>query len=1706
MTTTRNNLAAHLSWFNKTKPYVPPLGPVSNPLLPPVAISNSRPPLKQKLHLQPHPHPQPPLQAPRPPIEIPEERGGADEDMSLQFSSTSKRRPGLASRPDLAPRPTPNANAQLATPVQSYPAPRTPGVGLRGAANVGTRPGGTGNNAPITPATSISRSRFAPSTASSKPLKVATIDLTGDNDDDGTYLGHATTLRPREQRDMGSRPLNSPLLHKDDGNRSNLDGYDSTDAEASNMMNNARPPRAPIGLTKSRNKRTSGDFFADNTSSDIDGPPSSKSPRTEYAPASSNISIRGPQRKLYDGETSKDPRSRSATPVGPRPTLTKSITDIPQERPRVNQRTLRSLTREPEERSEELDVATSRNLKRPKPSAVEDNDVDMRIPEYVEEPRRTETQGSAWATTGMVPASDDENDEFEEDIYMDAHDEVDWNQKQANAFEKSAPVHDDTKENIRNEAIEIPKAADFRQQSPERKPIRTTPPTRQASPVRTALPPPLPPPPQPPPPVTSSNMDSEDDSEDEYMGYSLATLETTLKARECQYFDLLEQLQSKYYDLELPPKKSMVKAKNKLKEDIERIKRQIAKTDPGIQSVRQVSPVRAASPPKSPVKSRGVMVEATQFQHQQISSSRYQERVAETQFVEQTQFSAQAAAPFSPSRRRQIIREQSQGMDTSRLDSWHAPRKAAPPQRNPPPANNQLHMNISSPEPQEYSLPSIKPRGDSPPPIDPDDFDDIDDYSRNPEPALLSEENYGSDIDMDMIEEIDKAVRRSEEVQIVEAPVVRRPLQKANGNSPPSAKRSLNQVLGKTTAANGSRLQILGGRHHEQRASTVDMDSPLMRHRWSKDVAAALKQKFHLKGFRSNQLEAINATLGGNDVFVIMPTGGGKSLIYQLPAIISSGKTRGVTVVVSPLLSLMNDQVEHLVKLNIMAFFINGETPAETRRTLFGALNGPEPGDLVQLLYVTPEMIGKSEHFVRTLVSLHERNRLARIVVDEAHCVSQWGHDFRPDYKDLGKLKHQFPGTPWIALTATATEKVRLDVETNLNIKGCKTFTQSFNRPNLNYVVRPKVKGCVQEIVELCKTSYRGKCGIVYCIGRSRCEQIAETLRKSGLKADHFHALLEGPAKIQLQKDWQAGKVHIIVATIAFGMGIDKPDVRFVIHFELPKSLEGYYQETGRAGRDGNPSGCYLFFSFGDTKTHYRMIQDSDGNYHQKKRQEDMLKTVTQYCENEAECRRVQVLRYFGESFNPKECNSGCDNCTSGKEFETRDVTEMAKTAIDIVKGLTKKTMLHAVGVLRGSQSAAHKKAGSENVTGFGQGRSWTEGDATRLFHQLMFASAIEEEHEGNRAGFVTSYVKIVEPGASQILNGRKRIQMLFEKSGGRKPAKRSNTGGSRSNTDQLMMMSTNVSSPLDDDDFIVADEQDSMGMPPIRTGSRTTTPRNAPRRRRASPPPAQPTRPITTDESSHLNAYELDVLSRFLSAAQAKRAQIMRDRKFSRIDSVFTDLILRRIGIHQPQNLREFLAVPGISGTKANDFAQHFLPLSQASRREVVENTGGAWPAPAPAHASVAPSRSFHQPNAIDLCSDADDDDDYDEGGDWEMEEQSEYFAPPPARTVSGNTNTNANGLNSTQADFMSQMQAIQAAQPAPKSRSRATAAGGAGGGKKGYSRRTSGGGGGAGGGGGGGGKKSYGRKASGGGGGSRGKRKSGGGGGATSGIRPMC
>uniref|UniRef100_A0A803LN05 DNA 3'-5' helicase n=1 Tax=Chenopodium quinoa TaxID=63459 RepID=A0A803LN05_CHEQI len=512
---------------------------------------------------------------------------------------------------------------------------------------------------------------------------------------------------------------------------------------------------------------------------------------------------------------------------------------------------------------------------------------------------------------------------------------------------------------------------------------------------------------------------------------------------------------------------------------------------------------------------------------------------------------------------------------------------------------------------------------------------------------------------------------------------------------------------------------------------------------WTKNLEANNKKVFGNHSFRPNQREIINATMSGHDVFVLMPTGGGKSLTYQLPALVCPG----VTLVVSPLVSLIQDQIMHLVQANIPAAYLSANMEWSEQQEILRELC--TDSCRYKLLYVTPEKIAKSDVFLRHLEKLYSLDLLARIVIDEAHCVSQWGHDFRPDYQSLGILKQKFPATPVLALTATATAVVKEDVVQALGLANCIVFRQSFNRPNLSYSVIPKTKKCVEEINKFIRENHYDECGIIYCLSRMDCEKVAEQLQECGHKAAFYHGSMDAAQRAFVQKQWSKDEINIICATVAFGMGINKPDVRFVIHHSIPKSVEGYHQECGRAGRDGLRSSCVLFYSYSDyirvkhmlsqgvieqsafTPAHNRLNMPNSGRIIETNMEN--LQRMVSYCENDVDCRRLLQLAHFGENFDPAHCIKTCDNCSKTRCSIEKDMTLVATQLVELVKSTGQQhSSAHILEVFRGSLSQYVKKYKHNTLKLHGAGKGLAKGEASRVLRHLVVENIlVEEANEG---------------------------------------------------------------------------------------------------------------------------------------------------------------------------------------------------------------------------------------------------------------------------------------------------------------------------------------------------------------------------------------
>lgn len=547
-----------------------------------------------------------------------------------------------------------------------------------------------------------------------------------------------------------------------------------------------------------------------------------------------------------------------------------------------------------------------------------------------------------------------------------------------------------------------------------------------------------------------------------------------------------------------------------------------------------------------------------------------------------------------------------------------------------------------------------------------------------------------------------------------------------------------------------------------------------MNHPWSKPAIRYNADVFGNRAFRPQQLEIINATMSGKDVLVLMPTGGGKSLCYQLTAILNAG----VTLVISPLISLIQDQVAQLQVLGIKAAAMNSQNVDTVRQvnSCLGTIASRKCADELKLLYVCPEKIGQSGFFMSLLRKLYDamdasgHRMLSRVIIDEAHCVSQWGHDFRPDYTKLKVFKREFPGVPIMALTATATEQVQRDIKTQLGLLGdAVLFKQTMNRPNLHYEVRkkPKFEKAVEQIAEIAR-SHRFRnghwnSGIVYCHSRKDCERMAEALNKALKQIDKrprkrpiahwYHAGMEAAERAEIQNEWSSDEVPIVCATVAFGMGINKPDVRWVVHFSLPKSLEGYAQESGRAGRDGGNSDIVLFYTYADkAKIEFLLTKEPEEGGRRKtpeslQREIDNLLRTVSFCENDVDCRRKMLLAHFGEHFDD-DCAGSCDNCSSqngsglGAPID-QDNTIAAKELSQLIRDMGDggNTMLHTNDVFRGLNHKTIRDRGHSSLPGHGKGKHLMKSEVSRLMLKLLEDRILAENHQTGGHGEVQTHL-----------------------------------------------------------------------------------------------------------------------------------------------------------------------------------------------------------------------------------------------------------------------------------------------------------------------------------------------------------------------------
>ena len=477
-------------------------------------------------------------------------------------------------------------------------------------------------------------------------------------------------------------------------------------------------------------------------------------------------------------------------------------------------------------------------------------------------------------------------------------------------------------------------------------------------------------------------------------------------------------------------------------------------------------------------------------------------------------------------------------------------------------------------------------------------------------------------------------------------------------------------------------------------------------------LRATLKEVFGYDQFRGNQEAIIKNVLARKNSFVIMPTGAGKSLCYQLPAVI----LEGAAIVISPLIALMKNQVDQLNALSVKAEFLNSTlSKGEITRIKKEVLNG-----CLKLLYIAPESLTKQDN-----ISFLKKARISFAAIDEAHCISEWGHDFRPEYRRirniLGEIDDQLP---LIALTATATPKVQIDIKKNLKIEDAVIFKSSFNRPNLYYEIRPK-KQVKKQLIKFIKEN-KGKSGIVYCLSRKKVEEIAQLLNVNDIKAAPYHAGLDPQVREKNQDDFLNEEIEVIVATIAFGMGIDKPDVRFVIHYDAPKSLEGYYQETGRSGRDGLEGNCIMFYNYNDLLKIEKFNKDKSVTERENAR--ILLDEMAAYSES-SECRRRQLLHYFGEEFNTTECGKTmwCDNCRFPMEkFEGREYAVLGiKAALQTGERFG---IAHLTHVLRGVRDQYVKSYKHDQLEVFGKGDDMDDDFWKNVLRTITIRGLLEKD------------------------------------------------------------------------------------------------------------------------------------------------------------------------------------------------------------------------------------------------------------------------------------------------------------------------------------------------------------------------------------------
>ncbi|WP_238011504.1 DNA helicase RecQ [Dactylosporangium sp. AC04546] len=524
-----------------------------------------------------------------------------------------------------------------------------------------------------------------------------------------------------------------------------------------------------------------------------------------------------------------------------------------------------------------------------------------------------------------------------------------------------------------------------------------------------------------------------------------------------------------------------------------------------------------------------------------------------------------------------------------------------------------------------------------------------------------------------------------------------------------------------------------------------------------------LRRVFGYDAFRGQQQEIIEHVIAGGDALVLMPTGGGKSLCYQIPALVRDG----AAVVVSPLIALMQDQVDALTELGVQAGFVNSTLDFDTRRVVEARFAAGE----LDLLYLAPEALAS-----QSTVRLLERGRIALFAIDEAHCVSQWGHDFRPDYLNLNMLHERWPDVPRIALTATATTATHREIATRLGLGEARHFVSSFDRPNIQYRIVAK-QDPRRQLLDLLRTEHRGDAGIVYCLSRNSVEKIAEFLKDNGIPALPYHAGLDAQTRATNQSRFLREDGLVMVATIAFGMGIDKPDVRFVAHLDLPKSVEGYYQETGRAGRDGLPSTAWLAYGLQDVVQQRKLIEGSDGDAAHRRNLGGHLDAMLALCET-VECRRVQLLAYFGEQSAP--CGN-CDTCLAPPE--SWDGTVAAQKLLSTVYRLHRERNQkfgagQCIDILLGKKTDKIVQWHHDELTVFGVGADLREAEWRAVVRQLLAQGLLAVEGDYGTL--------VLTDTSGEVLGRRRQVMLRREPDRPVSPSKAARAAKSRAETPDL--------------------------------------------------------------------------------------------------------------------------------------------------------------------------------------------------------------------------------------------------------------------------------------------------------------------------------